>query len=63
MQLMALGEIGAFILGIVVAVLAFSVLSNALLPLRISGTLACWFLATKHSLRFVHWGYKPEKQT
>lgn len=60
---MALGEIGAFILGLVVLALAFHAWSDAVLPLRIGGSVACWYLATKHSLRFVHWGYRPEKRS
>jgi hypothetical protein len=63
MRLMALGEIGAFILGCTLATLALYAFSDAYPPLRITGTLAVWYLATKHALRFVHWGYKPNKRT
>lgn len=63
MRLMALGEIGAFIIGITVALVAFFAFSDAFFPLRITGTLACWYFATKHGLRFIHWGYVPKKRT
>lgn len=62
MKLMALGEIGAFLISIVVLVFAFFAFSETIFPLRIAGSLACWYFATKYALRFVHWGYKPEKR-
>ena len=59
MKLMALGEIGAFLLAIVAAVGAWKFLNETEVPLRIIVVFAVMYFSGSYALRFVHLGYKP----
>lgn len=57
MKWMAVGEVGAFLLGIACAVVAVLLLDDQEMLVRNAVFLAIWYLATKCALRFVHLGY------
>lgn len=59
-KLMALGEIGAYLMAIVSAVGAWMYFEEIQFPLRVLVALAAMYLVAKYALRFVHLGYKPE---
>lgn len=61
MKLMALGEIGAFLLSIVLAAGAWMFFDEIMFPLRAVVALAVMYLASSYALRFIHLGYKPER--
>lgn len=63
MKLMAIGEIGVFILAGVVAVVGFATLENTAMLLRILAAMVAWHLVSKYGLQFIHWGYHPEKRS
>lgn len=63
MRMMALGEIGAFLLGPVVAVGAVLALDEYGFLWRLVAFLLAWHLATSAGLRIVHLGYVPEKHS
>lgn len=57
MKWMAVGEIGAFILGLVSAIFAVMFLSALATTIKVAVFIAAWFLATKYALWLVHLGY------
>lgn len=60
MKWMALGEIGAFVVGLAVAIFAVMFFSDLITPMKIAVFLAAWFQATKLGLWFIHLGYDPK---
>jgi len=59
--MMALGEVGAFLLSIIAAIWVAAALDDELLLVRIVGSIAALFVVAKMALWFVHLGYRPEK--
>jgi hypothetical protein len=60
MKLMALGEIGAFLVSITSAAGIWMYLEGIQFPLRFVAALAVMYIVCRYALRFVHLGYKPE---
>lgn len=60
MKMMALGELGSFLLAIISAIWTAVALDEQMLLVRIVGSLAVLYLVAKVALGFVHLGYRPE---
>ena len=56
---MALGEIGAYLMSIVVSARVWMYFDEIQFPLRVLVTLLVLYTTAKYVLRFVHLGYKP----
>lgn len=60
MKWMAVGEIGAFFVGLTSAIFVAASVNEVGTPAKILAFVVVWFLATKLSLKLVHLGYDPK---